>query len=433
MRKFGILAVLMFGFAASPFAQEYDDMYFNSTDREKAKKNRKKEFVEFESADDFQFQDSYAVEKTIEDYQDEAADISLEYQSPYNSTNSIISNNALTNDNDPLSFQYSGSGLQDAYDQGYEDGLAAAPTISNNYYGGANVLPRWQRMGFPYYDPFFYDNWGAWGGGFGLSVGWGWGWNNWGWNSWSPWAYDPWFYNNWGWSRPFVYSDWAWRNRFWGNNWYCPPIVSVGYIANNTPSKQREVINGPRGDRGGLAQAGNVRPSRGSPGLETGRTDNSRNTYSRLDNSNGYNRRVDTQSSSRPTTNNPGYTRRIPGRENGTNSTTRGQSNRMDYTRKNDSHSRGLNNGSSSQSGYNRNYGNTSTNSNVRTNPSRSSGSSTYRAPATRSSGSSSRGSATRSSSGSSRSSGGVRSSGSSSRSSGSRGGGSSSSRGRNN
>lgn len=275
MRNLGILLALIVTVATTGVAQEYDDMYFNSTDRKKAKKKAKQEqeALEFNAVEDYtsglSTVDDYSInEASVETYQEEAEQSLLQYQSPYNSTNPVTQASNPDFGGEELSFQYTSTidtSLQEAYDQGYEDGLAAGSTIVNNNYYGQN------GFGNAFYDPWFYDPWWGWNGGWNVTFGWGWGWNNWGWNNW---RYDPWLYGGWGWNRPFFrpvgwgWNTWGWNNWGW-NNFYCPtPFYDNGgyYIAANTPSKQagRQIQNGPRVSRGGTNIDNGGTPARGA-------------------------------------------------------------------------------------------------------------------------------------------------------------------------
>ena len=259
MRKMGFMFVLTFGLGLTTIGQEYDDLYFNKTDRKKAKKEKQSDYGEFEATYDFQFEQDvasvYSPEKSIEDYQLVAESEMLQYQSPYNSNNSEI----LTTSQQPsLSFQYS---QQEIYDQGYEDGLATNSSVTNNYYGN-NVRPIGNA---DYWNNSFYDPWNIWGMGWNVSFGWGNRWNN---------YYDP-FYDPWYGYNSLGYNSWYRPNNSWSvwgrpiRNSYCvTPYYDYGgyYYAPNTVSKVkgRDVVRGARTSRGGAVTGSNTTNSRGT-------------------------------------------------------------------------------------------------------------------------------------------------------------------------
>jgi hypothetical protein len=245
MKKLGMIFIVVFGFGFTGIAQEYDDMYFNSSDRKKAKQEREEELkaeLSYPTQNQVSYySDNYSQNEVdpalIEQYAQQAEEIRLQYLSPYNSVNN------MTNDNygqQPLDFQYTGQYSEDLlYQEEYQD---QGNTIINNYYGGT-VNPGWNG-GFGY---GMYGNPCGWGSGWGISIGYGgWGmydpfWNPWYNNSWYGWnGYSPYFGGGWGWG----YNPWRYGYNPYNDGW-C-------YIAPNTPSKQyRDVNRGPRTDRGG--------------------------------------------------------------------------------------------------------------------------------------------------------------------------------------
>lgn len=246
MKKLGTILLMVFGLGAiTATAQEYDDMYFNSSDRKKAKKEREKQKEEqqtqyVQSYNDGYYQDNYSTHQvnpaSIAEYERQAEEVRLQYQSPYNSTN-VVYNPSYS---DPLDFQYTNPDAPYATEQ-YQDEYGT--TIINNYYG-PNTQTGWN--GF-YGQNGFWNPYG-WGGGW--TVGIGWGWNSWGYDPfWDPWFWDPWYYRPYTWGWGWGVSPWR-RSWGWGNP-YCWYDYGGIYYSPNTPTKTRGVTRGPRVDRGG--------------------------------------------------------------------------------------------------------------------------------------------------------------------------------------
>ena len=266
MRKSGFAFLLIIGFSFVAFAQENDDMYYNSSDRKKQKQNRIKELeaeLRFLNSEDYSFIEDTSVNEVdpelIGAYQEQAAATRLEYQSSYNSSNNISNSNF---GEDPLNFQYDGN-LNDQYyyeDDYYDDQQA---TIINNYYG-RDYQRGYGRYG---YNSFWipYGSLAGWSIGTYIGMG-GFG-SFYGDPFYNRYAYDPWYYNSW--NNGYAY------NSNWGNSWrayrtYYGSGYGLGYgayggyhggeyYAKNTPSKRakRGVTRGARTNRGGAVTGDN--------------------------------------------------------------------------------------------------------------------------------------------------------------------------------
>ena len=180
----GLVMVLFFNWAGAQ-VQEYDDLYFNGSDRKMLKLASESKIQSYsnDAAETYQsfsngtYSDSYS-----------AKDVNPDYISRYRSQADGQENN-LSNGNEEGSDFY------------LEEKVQPIATTVNNYYGNSSYryAPNWGNwrlgMRMRFWDPF-------WGVSFG-NMGWGW---------------DPFFYNNgfgMGWNNP------------WNNPWYdpffCPP------------------------------------------------------------------------------------------------------------------------------------------------------------------------------------------------------------------
>lgn len=263
MKKLGMTFIVVVGFGFTGIAQEYDDLYFNSSDRKKAKQELQEEQErqsELQVAQQYQsnYSDNYTSTEVdpalIEEYRQQAEELRLQYLSPYNSANQFVNENY---GDEPLDFQYTGQYGQDdlLYQEEFQD---QGNTIINNYYGGT-VNPGWNGG-------FGNGGWGnGWGAGWGMGIGWGW--NSWGMYDpfWNPWYYNSWYGFGWNMYSPYFgggrgwgYNPWRWGyHPYYDNGWF--------YIAPNTTTKQyRDVNRGPRMDRGGnvVNNTGQNRPIR---------------------------------------------------------------------------------------------------------------------------------------------------------------------------
>ena len=243
MKRSVILLAFFVTTSTAGVAQEYDDLYFNSSDREKIKREKhKEEILEFTGVNNLKRDDTdlnyttvnsaYQAEHTVDRDQNNVNDNYLKYQSQYNSVNYSSSQRNSDSQGNASDLTYSNN-IQEAYDQGYEDGTASS-TVINNYYGGdwrgRNV---WNNRFYdPFWDSWFYDPWWGWNRGVNISFGWGW----------NSWRYDPW-YRGWGWNRPIV--------RGWNGIAYCPaPVYTSGvYVAE--VNRGRQTVRGSRVSRGG--------------------------------------------------------------------------------------------------------------------------------------------------------------------------------------
>lgn len=250
MRKSGIIFLFVFGFGCAVLAQEYDDLYFTSSDREKWEKEHKKKLevaLQFENRDSSSLGDDYSAgavdSKLIKKYDQQSLENRLEYQSSYNSTSQMANSNFSDSS---LKFQYS-NGLNDEYS---ED---KGSTIINNYYGYGSQSRRlnsfWGLYG-PWSDWSIRTSIGLGASiGLGTSIGFGLG----SYHLYDPFYsyYDPWYYNSW--SYGYAYSPYPYGgNLRYGYGAYggcCDGYFS----AKEAPSKKqkRGVTRGPRTDRGG--------------------------------------------------------------------------------------------------------------------------------------------------------------------------------------
>ncbi|MDE0472429.1 MAG: hypothetical protein OXH57_10850 [Ekhidna sp.] len=240
------------------FGQEYDDLYFNKSSREKEKK--KKVDVEIprifgqEKLIDTNQNNSrptsflgrqYDVQPLPEDL---AAEKTISQEShDFYKPDKTIKDYTNSNFSTPGSTTQRGNNLspnQNNPNVNFSDPINTVqndPVIINNYYNaGWNI---WGRPG-----------WNA-----------GLGWNNWGgsfWNAgfgWGGW-YDPFWGPSLGWN-----AGWGWNNWGWGSAW-CPPGFYNGFggrrvaLVSNDINRGRTVVKGPRNSRGGeVSSSGRIR------------------------------------------------------------------------------------------------------------------------------------------------------------------------------
>jgi hypothetical protein len=318
-------ATLLFG--ASALAQEYDDMYFRSKDREKLSTSN--------TLKDTYSSDNYS--KFKKKHFDEVAMLD-DYANP---TDSYSSRNINP---EYISRSYSEQASEDELNyfvEGYNPKVAAG---NSGYYAGTNNnwnnrntwnspwMSPWYGNGFgsrwnnPYmnsmYNPYFgwNDPWmnPYWGGGFNsgwsLSASYFWG-NSWGpgWNTWG----NPYYGSMWG---PSMYygSGWGWNT--WNMGYYRPyTTVVVGgegsrtnygkrstsnsavvnNVANrNTNTSGARITEGNTGRRTQTADEYYVRPSRRTYTESTSSYSNTGNTYRSSNFNSGSNINRNTGSSS---------------------------------------------------------------------------------------------------------------------------------------
>ena len=269
MRRYieNFLAVALILTSIVGFGQEYDDLYFNKSSREKQKKKKvdveisripgKEELIDTNQNDSrptsflgkqYDVQplpedlaaektisqesyDFYKPDKTIKDY------TNANFSTPGNTNQT--GNNLSSNQNKP------NANFSDPVNTNQND-----PVIINNYYSSG-----WNTWGRPRWNAGF--GWNNWGGNF-WNAGFGWG----GWYDpfWDPWFYDPFWGPAWGWNAGFGWNNWG-----WGSAW-CPPGFYNGFggrrvaLISNNINRGRTVVKSPRNSRGGeLSSSGRTR------------------------------------------------------------------------------------------------------------------------------------------------------------------------------
>ncbi len=201
------------------YAQEYDDMYFNSRDRQKEEMKKKAERDSIRKAEE-----ALLSKNVNPDYMDRLQDYE-ETGDDAGYYNEEFAQDALDSDR-PINIynNYYGNGWNNRnFDDIYWSNPALyANTMYDPFFRNRIRFNRWNAG---WYDPWAWDPW--------YSPGWGWGWNTWapvnrfyggvtisyGWSWGSRWA-RPW-YGGWGYNYydPFCYSPWGYNN-FYGNRWY---------------------------------------------------------------------------------------------------------------------------------------------------------------------------------------------------------------------
>jgi hypothetical protein len=354
-------------------AQENDDLYFRSKDREKLEAVRATEQTYVSNYDNFK-KKHFNEPTELDEY-----------------TNPTDSYSARNVNPEYISRSYSDQVSEDEanyFVEGYAPATNNFNYNSGYYYNGFNNNVGWNS----WYGPQFYNTWGSpygwndpwmnagwggnrwmnpywgnrWGSGWSLSASYFWG-NSWG-NSWG----NNW---GWGWNDPFwnPYNSWGSSWSYWNNGWYRPTTVVVVGGDGNRPNYGKR----PTRSSAGVGEVSNayVRPSRSNSNVDSGNGD----TGGRNKTSNDYYVRP----SRRTTTNTSGYTNSNSSSNwNNSNSTIR-QSRSSTFN--NSGYSPSRSSGNNNNSGYSpsRSSGNSNSYS-----PSRSSGSSGGNTPS-RSSGSS--------------------------------------------
>lgn len=314
-------------------AQENDDLYFRSKDREKLEATRATEQTYVSNYDNFK-KKHFNETTELDEY-----------------TNPTDSYSARNVNPEYISRSYSDQVSEDEanyFVEGY------APATSNNnfnynsgyYYNGFNNNAGWNSWYGPQFnnawgwnDPWMNPYWGnrsmnpywgnRWGSGWSLSAGYFWGnswgnnWgNNWGWGWNDPWMnpYNP--YNRWG-------SSWS----YWNQGWYRPTTVVVvgdgavpnygkrptrssagvtevtnGYVR---PSRSNSNVDSGNGDAGGRNKTSNdyyVRPSRRTTTNTSGYTNSNSTNSSNWNNTNSTMRESRSSTFSSPTRSTSGNT-----------------------------------------------------------------------------------------------------------------------------
>jgi hypothetical protein len=308
-------------------AQENDDLYFRSKDREKLQAIRATEQTYVSNYDNFK-KKHFNEPTELDEY-----------------TNPTDSYSARNVNPEYISRSYSDQVSEDEanyFVEGY------SPATNNNfnynsgyYYNGFNNNLGWNSWygpnawgsPFGWNDPWMNAGWGnrwmnpywgnRWGSGWSLSASYFWG------NSWG---------NNWGWcwNDPFCnpYNSWGWGS-YWNNGWYRPTTVVVvggdgarpNYGKRPTrssagvtevtgayvrPGRSNTNVDSGNGDAGGRNKSSNdyyVRPSR--------RTTTHTSGYSNSNSSNWDNSNTTIRQSRSSTFDNSGYS---PSRSSGNNS-----------------------------------------------------------------------------------------------------------------
>ena len=174
-------------------AQEYDDLYYTSADRDVWKKPAKVKVendsrATYESYSNNTYDDNYTAKNVNPEY-------IARYRSQALSDNSISENPSYgTTDAEPLEY----------YPEEEIDNNTGS-TIINNYYGDSPYRYAPNRWRFRNSFGFGYNPWWGWNSGFGFSAGWG---NQWGWGG--------------GWNDPFFSPFYGFYDPFF-DPFFCPP------------------------------------------------------------------------------------------------------------------------------------------------------------------------------------------------------------------
>ncbi len=241
------------------YTQEYDDLYFNKSDREKQKTSWVRETYSLpqdnantgilRSAEiDENFKPTsflgkqYDREPLLEDFSGSARLKPVDDYKPKKTIEYYTSSNFSTPSNSSIS-NTPQTAFQNENNSNPIDSYQNEPVVINNYYGDAGWnnwnRPRW-NLGF---------GWNNWGGNF-WNVSYGQ--SSWYDPFWNPWFYDPFYGSAWGWNVGFGWNNWgrsrnAWCRPRWGG--YGRPI----YVVNNTRDTRyrRKIVRGARNVRGG--------------------------------------------------------------------------------------------------------------------------------------------------------------------------------------
>lgn len=215
-----LIVSLMAGFALTTWAQEYDDMYFNSSDRAKVNAQKPTE--------------TYAANKTTKKNKQESEEVYANPTDSYSArninpeyTSRSVSQVAKEDEQDYYlnNYQYSTANKYSNWNNNYNSWNNSS-WYNSGWYGpsyGAwnspyyNPYASWYGNSFyndPFYNPYYYGSpWGGTGFSWGMSYAWG-----------NPYyAYSP--YSSWG-------NPWGWGMGFgFGaqvcSGWYYPPYNSI--------------------------------------------------------------------------------------------------------------------------------------------------------------------------------------------------------------
>jgi len=263
------------------FGQEYDDLYFNKSNREKQKVEKAQaKTVQLPAQEEPAGTDQndfkpvsflgkqYDVEPLPEDLAVVRKAISQESYDFYKPdktvkdyTNPSFSTPRSTNqmyNNKDLGQNQSNPNFSDPTDTYQND-----PVIINNYY---NNNAGWSRWNGPEWNLGF--GWNSWGGNF-WNAGYGWG-------GWYDPLWNPWFY------APFRGPLWGWNSWGWNNAW-CPPGYYSGFgtrravFVSDNVRRGRTIVRGPRSSRGGEVSSSGRSRTAGESSI----TNNLRNEPSR--------------------------------------------------------------------------------------------------------------------------------------------------------
>jgi len=236
-------------FTTELIAQEYDDMYFTSSDRKVLKKDNS----ENDSRATYQ---SYTNSSNYDDNYT-AKDVNPEYIARYRSQ--ALSDNSISENPNY------GRTYNEPVEYFPEEEVDPSATVINNYYGNSAYRYTPNRWRFRNSLAFGYNPWGGWNTGFGFSAGFGDPfWNpyrggGFGWGGGLGW-YDPWVAPGFGFYDPFF------------DPFFCPPGFGVGFFPRRNsfiagyytglygrnsvvvvgePVRSRRVVTGARYSRGG--------------------------------------------------------------------------------------------------------------------------------------------------------------------------------------
>jgi Ni/Co efflux regulator RcnB len=265
-----LAAFFMAPSATNAQSREYDDMYFNSSDRKKEKvakqnqANLNQKSSKKQEQRSVQGNDSFSARNMNPEYvsRNDAAQVAdTEGRNNYTEDDYFVEE---LNRNPTSSFQNNTAMANNFYGPGFHQPMMMSPWGYRNPY----FNPMW---GGGFYDPFwgpgFYDPfWGpSMGSGFHMNIGFssGWGFNR--WNRWGNPYYSPWGMHSMAWGGGFYDPFWG---PTWGmGGWY--PTTRVVYVTNTSDLSGRTVTRGARETRSSA-----IRNTSGVSSSTTGRLAN---------------------------------------------------------------------------------------------------------------------------------------------------------------
>lgn len=270
-RVFALFGVLAIGASAMVQAQDYDDIYYDSSKSKKPVVKAK--IVTSSTPATVSYSSSTSASYNNGDWDVDAYNRrGREFESSYEQVNDTtidgdIDNSTFANTqkierfyNPDIVVKSNDSDLLELY-------FETTPQINLVV---ANPVAVWNTTWYSWNDPFYYDPW--------YRPYWGWGYN-WGWrhSSWYwGWHCDPWYWHHGGWS--WHHDPWYWHHGGWSwrhdryNRWDRPGHHYYGY---NTPTRRPSTIGrntyGGNDSRRGIFGGNNRTGNRTPGGMNNGR------------------------------------------------------------------------------------------------------------------------------------------------------------------